>query len=101
MARRLFRSSGDAHDALLEALAEERANALGRAGRKLEEAVDTHRLLVDVGVAPNDQVAEALRDVRDAAWALMVQRECAGFREPDLGWLVRHYRVPPEVLRRL
>lgn len=101
MQRRGIRNSRDYHQAVLEALAGERANALGRAGRRLEEAVDTHRLLVEVGRAEDQQIAASLRAVRDAAWALMVQRECAGFRSKDLAWLRTHYRVPAEVLRRL
>lgn len=83
------------------ALAEERADALGRAGDRLEDAIDTWELLVDVGRATEEQVGAALTEVRDAAWALLVQRECVGFRGDNLGWIRRHYRIPVAALRRI
>ncbi len=83
------------------ALAEERADALGRAGTRLEDAIDTWRLLIEVGHATELQVAAALVEIRDAAWALMVQRECIGFRADNLGWIRKHYAIPPEALRRI
>lgn len=82
-------------------LVEERANALGRVGERLEEAIDTWRLLVEVGAATEAQVEQALRDVRDAAWALIVQRECSGFRTDNLAWIRRYYDVPWAALRRI
>ncbi len=89
------------HKVVEGALAEERANALGRAGRKLDEAIDTHRLLLEVGAADEAQVATALTAVRDAAWALMVQRECAGFRSDGRDWLRTNYALPTGVAERL
>ncbi len=76
-------------------LAGERANALGRAGDRLAETIDTWRLLVEVGAASHAEVERALHDVRDAAWALIVQRECTGFRLDNLGWIRRNYDIPP------
>lgn len=99
--RRLPSSSDDAHAGVVAALVEERAGALGRAGRRLEEAVDTHRLLVEVGWATPEQVDAALDGVREALFALVVQRECAGFRRDNLGWIRRCYDVPDEAVRRL
>lgn len=83
------------------ALAEERAYSLGRAGTRLEDAIDTWRLLVEVGCATDDQVQAALAEIRDAAWSLLVQRECAGFRGDNLGWIRRHYPIPAEATRRI
>lgn len=84
----------------LELLAEQ-ASALGRAGARLEDAIDTWRLLVDVGVATAQQIAAAVDDLTAAAYALLVQRECAGFRFANREWVRRHYAIPDEVLRRL
>lgn len=83
------------------ALAEERAYSLGRAGTRLEDAIDTWRLLIEVGHATEEQVQAALTEIRDAAWSLLVQRECVGFRGDNLGWIRRHYPIPAEALRRV
>lgn len=89
------------HNVVEEALAEERANAMGKAGKKLEDALNDHRLLVEVGHATAEQVEGALDAVVEAAWALVVQRECCGFRVDNHGWLREHYDVPEEVFARL
>lgn len=83
------------------ALAEERADSLGRAGDRLEDAIDTWHLLVDVGHATEEQVHAALLEIRDAAWALMVQRECVGFRGDNLAEIHKHYRIPAAALARI
>lgn len=76
--------------------AAERARALGCAGRRLEEALAEYRR---VRVEAGQDAGAALTRVRDAAWALVVQRECAGFRARDLTWLRERWQVPDEVLR--
>lgn len=83
------------------ALAEERADSLGRAGTRLEDAIDTWHLLQQVGYASEEQVAAALAEIRDAAWALLVQRECVGFRADNLGWIRTHYAIPRAALDRI
>ncbi|HVE27071.1 MAG TPA: DUF6665 family protein [Sporichthya sp.] len=94
------RTSWQFYEATLEEIAGERAHALGRAARRVEETVAAYRAVTAAGGDP-DQVESALREARDAAWALVVQRECAGFRSRDLGWLKEHWQVPDEVLRRI
>lgn len=89
------------HNVVEEALAEERANALGKAGKKLEDAIDDHRLLVEVGHATAEQVDHALEAVVQATWELIVQRECCGFRADNHRWLRQHYDVPDQVFLRL
>lgn len=79
----------------------ERVDALRRAGDRLEDALDAFRLLVEVGAATAAQVAAALDDVADAAWSLVVQRECSGFRLDNHAWVREHYDVPPEVWGRV
>ena len=95
-ARRSGRMAG-----IERALAEERADSLGRAGDRLEDAIDTWELLVEVGHATESQVGAALQEIRDAAWALLVQRECVGFRGDNLGWIRAHYRIPMDAFRRI
>jgi hypothetical protein len=82
-------------------LAEERANALGRVGTRLEEAIADWQLLVEVGEATVEQVEAALDEVARSAWALLVQRDCAGFRGDNLQWIRRHYDIPAAALRRI
>ena len=96
-----MRTSEDAHRRVVQDLAAERANALGRAGTRLEEAIDTWRLMREVGHASGEQLVAALTGVRDALWALLVQRECAGFRGDNLATIRRHYDVPEAAVRRL
>ncbi|MEE8601137.1 hypothetical protein [Euzebya tangerina] len=102
MVKRTRAAGSDAFHRVVEgALAEERANALGRAGRRLDEAIDTHRLLVEVGVATESQIAVALDAVAHEAWKLVVQRECAGFRSNAVDWVRTNYDIPAAALRRL
>lgn len=93
--------SEDVAKALQQAFAGEQASALGRAGDRLEEALDTYRLLVDVGAATRVQVAAALDEVVAAAYSLVVQRECTGFVHANRAWIQRFYDVPAEALARL
>lgn len=79
----------------------ERASALGRAGRRLERALATWN---HVSARPETAAAEleaALIEVRDATYALLVQRDCTGFRMDNLAWIRRHYDVPDAALRRI
>src|SRR5688500_2248498 len=82
-------------------LQREKASALGRAGRKLEQLVEKlERLERELrhlhGEARTKRLAE-YRKVRtqavDQHWKLMVQREAVGLsRHDDLD---RHYPIPP------
>lgn len=95
------RTSWRYHEAVLEEFADERAHTLGRAGLRLQEALGAYRAALEAGDADREQVDAALGRARDAAWVLVVQRECAGFRSQDFGWLKEHWQVPEEVLRRI
>ncbi len=96
-----LRTSWRYHQAVLHELADERAHSLGRAGEHLREALAAYHAVVEAGGEDRGQVEAALGRARDAAWALVVQRECAGFRSRDFGWLREHWQVPDEVLRRI
>jgi len=89
------------YEATLQELAEERASTLGRAGQRLKDALAAYREAIEAEGVDAHRIDAALGRARDAAWALVVQRESAGFRSPDFGWLREHWQVPEEVLRRI
>jgi hypothetical protein len=72
----------------------EQAYSLGRAGRRVEEA-----LAALAAQESEDGRAEALRAAADAVWAFLVQRELMGLR--DSAAMVAQYGVPRQVLNRL
>jgi hypothetical protein len=93
-------------DLLEHEFAQERASALGRLGRALEAALaalaafdlahpgDTTRS-ADERSARTALVASA----SSALWQFVVQREACGLR--DMRYVLRDYRVPPEVAARM
>lgn len=89
---------------LADELMAEKASALGRLGRAVEQA------LADLAAFDAATAAEAREDARDkrralvdaaayAVWLLMVQRESCGLR--DSRALVRDYKVPADVVARV
>jgi hypothetical protein len=80
-------------------IAEERASALGRLGRRLEAAL--------TALAACPRTASSNRKIRDglveqagyALWLLAVQREACGLN--NLDHLLQVYRVPNEVVARM
>ena len=88
-------------DVLAYELAEERASALGRMGRALEQALaklrefDAAHPHPEVP-APTQQARRLLvREAGHALWMFVVQRESCGLRNNRL--LMRDYNVPGEV----
>lgn len=82
-------------------LLEERAAALGRAGDRLERALARWQELSARDDVTGEQVDARLEEVAAATYALVVQRDCAGFRYGNLRWIRTQYQLPDEVLRRL
>src|SRR5438552_1661381 len=80
-------------------IAEERASALGRLGRRLEAAL--------TALAACPRTANADRKIRDrlvaqagyALWLLVVQREACGLNKID--HVIQVYGVPNEVVARM
>ena len=80
-------------------IAEERASALGRLGRRLEAAL--------TALAACPRTANSNRNIRDglvqqagyALWLFVVQREACGLNKID--HVIQVYRVPNEVLARM
>jgi Family of unknown function (DUF6665) len=96
MASNLFRSG---YATLQYEIAEERASALGRLGRRLDAAL--------TALAACPRTASSNRKIRDglveqagyALWLLAVQREAIGLNKLD--HVIEVYRVPNEVVARM
>jgi hypothetical protein len=87
-------------NALEHELAEERAGALGRAGRRLEHALDRYRGYESSGAASRDAKREwLLWDLAERVEAFVVQREACGLR--DSRHVLEHYGIPREALARV
>lgn len=88
-------------DVLAYELAEERASALGRMGRALEQALAKLREFDAAhpraeAPAPEQQTRRMLvREAGHALWMFVVQREACGLRNNRM--LMRDYNVPGEV----
>jgi len=96
-----FRPDRAPIDALGYEIAQEKALALGRMGRALEEALAKLREFDAAhsrsGAPPSSQAARRVlvAEAGNALWMLVVQREACGLR--DSRTLMRDYLVPGEV----
>lgn len=88
-------------DALNYEIAQERAIALGRMGRALEQALARLRAFDAVhprsGASAQQTRRTLVTEAGHALWMLVVQREACGLR--DSGAVMRAYNVPGEVQR--
>ncbi|QPF84856.1 hypothetical protein IC762_00505 [Bradyrhizobium genosp. L] len=88
-------------DVLAYELAEEKASALGRMGRALEQALaklrefDSAQSDSDASVSRKQVRRTLVREAGHALWMLVVQREACGMR--DTRTVMRTYNVPGEV----
>lgn len=92
-------------DLLADELAQEKASALGRLGRALEAALAALARF-DASDGAENSSAEGRRsraalvaEASVALWQFVVQREACGLR--DMRHVLRDYRVPAEVARRM
>ena len=87
-------------DAVAEEIANAKAEALGLAGKKLEDALRALREL-DASPEPRDAAARArlLANATERTLALLVQREAHGLR--DAHYALKLYAVPAEIVARL
>ena len=80
-------------------IAQEKASALGRLGRRLEAALESLAAF-DARPARNQSAREnLLAEAGEALWYFIVQREACGLR--DSAYVMRDYRVPGEVRARM
>lgn len=96
LAQRLRIETGEA--VLQYELMEEQAHALGRSGRKVEQALAALRAHDEASGAVEARAA-LLKAAADAVWSFVVQREAMGLR--DRAAVVAQYAVPREVLNRM
>jgi hypothetical protein len=87
-------------DVIEQELAEERAGALGRAGRRLEQALDSLRDFEARGASRADAKRERLLwDLAERVQAFVVQREACGLR--DSRHVLQLFDIPREALARV
>lgn len=86
-------------DVLQRELAEERAGALGRTGRRLEDALEQFRDHEAGEGRPGSNRERLLWDLADRVEAFVVQREACGLR--DSRHVLKLYGVPAEALARV
>jgi hypothetical protein len=87
-------------DVIKQEVAEEKAGALGRAGRRLEQALDVFRDY-ETGTAPHAPTKRErlLWDLAERVHAFVVQREACGLR--DSRHALKHFDIPREALARV
>lgn len=83
-------------------LMREQANALGRAGSKLESALQNyHNFIAQFGSSDTTKIAALLDDIAAKMWALALQRELIGFHHDNIEWISDTFDIPTAVLGRL
>jgi hypothetical protein len=87
-------------DVIKQEVAEEKAGALGRAGRRLEQALDVFRDY-EASTAPYAPAKRErlLWDLADHVYAFVVQREACGLRNSHQ--VLKHFDIPREALARV
>lgn len=92
--------SGGFVDVIKLEVAEERAGALGRAGRRLEQALDVFRAYESGSALRAPAKRERLLwDLAERVHAFVVQREACGLR--DSRHVLTHFDIPREALARV
>jgi hypothetical protein len=80
-------------------VAQEKASALGRAGRALEAALKALAEFDAAAAEDGSERAGLVQEAGDALWCFVVQRESCGLRDPRP--VIRDFRVPAEVQNRM
>ena len=92
-------------DVLADEFAREKASALGRLGRALEAALaalaefDAGHSHQSCAAEERQLRASLVAEASVALWHFVVQRDACGLR--DMRYVLRDYRVPPEVAARM
>ena len=89
-------------DTVKQEIAEEQAGALGRSGRRLEQALAVFRDHESAGVSNEHDSARLerlLSELAERLEAFIVQREACGLR--DFRHVLDYYDIPREVLVRM
>jgi len=86
-------------DAIKHEIAEERAGALGRSGRRLEHALEVFRDHEASAPRTDTKRERLLWDLAERVEAFVVQREACGLR--DSRHVLMHYGIPREAIARV
>src|SRR6185503_4960107 len=86
-------------DAVTQEVAQEKAEALGLAGKKLEDAVRALRELDAASDPGGARRRELVARAAERVTSFLVQREAYGLADPS--FVFDHYDVPAEVVARL
>lgn len=86
-------------DVLELEVAEEKAGALGRSGRRLERALERFRDHETNGTRADAKRERLLWDLVERVEAFVVQREACGLR--DSRQVLKYYGVPREAIARI
>ena len=92
-------------DVLADEFGREKASALGRLGRALEATLaalakfDAGHSRATSAAEDRQLRASLVAEASVALWHFVVQREACGLR--DMRYVLRDYRVPPEVAARM
>lgn len=81
-------------------IAREQAEALGLAGKKLQQSIDRFNDTFD-GEKLSGTESGLIDEIAERAWALLVQRELLGFRHENLQWIRERFQIPDAVISRL
>jgi hypothetical protein len=70
-------------------------------GGRLHRCAEHRDAVADAGGLLDVRVEDLLLEsIGERFHALVVQRECVGLRHDNVGWIRRHYPVPPGALYR-
>ncbi|KPB01859.1 DUF6665 family protein [Ahrensia marina] len=94
----LGQTGSDTLDALAYEAAQETAVALGRIGKKLEDALEALKRH-DATPGANRNRDELVQEAADAAWTLFIQRDHLGLRTDH--HLTSTYDIPIDVMARV
>ena len=83
------------HRGLEDELAKERAEALGRSGRDLDEAIADY-----YAAGPDEDLGPYLDRIADRLYPLVLQRESIGLVVGNLAYLRAAYDIPTAALAR-
>ena len=91
----------DSNEAVLNyEILQEKAQALGRAGSQIEQALEAlKRHDNNLGATPASQREDLVADAAEKAHHFLILRELCGFR--DWPEVAEFYAIPPEILRRM
>jgi Family of unknown function (DUF6665) len=80
-------------------IAQEQAESLGVAGRKLQASIERYRAAVRRRHASEREAL--LNEIASRAWGLMVQRELIGFKQDNVRWMLDNFDLPAAALKQL